>query len=153
MNLYCTIAGYGNELPECIFIDRQLKMEEIMNDHQTVIIIGASNKPDRYSYKAFNMLKEYGHTPIPVHPTLTAIDDCSVIGSLKSIETTTVDTVTLYVNPEILKNYIEDIIRIKPSRVIMNPGTESDNAERQFLQNGIKVLRACTLVLLRTGQF
>jgi predicted CoA-binding protein len=128
-------------------------MEVIMNDHQTVIIIGASNKPDRYSYKAFKMLKEYGHTPVPVHPTLTTIDECSVIASLGSIEPSTIDTVTLYVNPEILKKYIDDIIRIKPSRVIMNPGTESDNAEQQFLQNGIKVLRACTLVLLRTGQF
>jgi len=124
-----------------------------MNAHQTVIIIGASNKPDRYSYKAFKMLKEYGHTPIPVHPTLTTLEDCNVIASLGSIEKSTVDTVTLYVNPEILKNYIDDIIRIKPSRVIMNPGTESDDAEHLFLQNDIKVLRACTLVLLRTGQF
>jgi predicted CoA-binding protein len=124
-----------------------------MNGHQKVVIIGASNKPDRYSYKAFKMLKEYGHTPIPVHPVLTTIDDCSVVASLGSIDASTVDTITLYVNPEILKNYIDEIIRIKPSRVIMNPGTESDDAEQQFLQNGIKVLRACTLVLLRTGQF
>lgn len=124
-----------------------------MNNHQTVVIIGASNKPDRYSYKAFKMLKEYGHTPIPVHPTLSTLEECSVIASLGSIEKSTVDTVTLYVNPDILKNYTDDIIRIKPSRVIMNPGTESDDAEQLFLQNGIKVLRACTLVLLRTGQF
>jgi hypothetical protein len=124
-----------------------------MNEHQKVVIIGASNKPDRYSYKAFKMLKEYGHTPIPVHPVLKAIDDCTVVASLGNISESTVDTITLYVNPEILKNYIDDIIRIKPSRVIMNPGTESDDAEQLFLQNGINVLRACTLVLLRTGQF
>lgn len=124
-----------------------------MNTHQKVVIIGASNKPDRYSYKALIMLKEYGHTPIPVHPVLTTIDNCSVVASLGSIEPSAIDTITLYVNPDILKTYIDDIIRIKPVRVIMNPGTESDDAEQLFLQNGIKVLRACTLVLLRTGQF
>jgi predicted CoA-binding protein len=124
-----------------------------MSKPQNVVIIGASNKPDRYSYKAFTMLKEYGHTPIPVHPALKSIDDCTVVASLANISASAVDTITLYVNPEILKNYIDDIIRIKPVRVIMNPGTESDDAERLFLQNGINVLRACTLVLLRTGQF
>ncbi len=124
-----------------------------MNEHQRVVIIGASDKPDRYSYKAFTMLKEYGHTPIPVHPVLATIDGCSVVASLDSIPPSTVDTVTLYVNPEILKTYVENIIRIKPARVIMNPGTESDDAGQRFLQNGINVLRACTLVLLRTGQF
>jgi len=124
-----------------------------MNNYQKVVIIGASNKPDRYSYKAFKMLKEYGHTPIPVHPVLKTIDDSTVVASLENIPESSVDTVTLYVNPEILKNYIDDIIKIKPSRVIMNPGTESDDAEKLFLQNGINVLRACTLVLLRTGQF
>jgi uncharacterized protein len=124
-----------------------------MNKNQKVVIIGASNKPERYSYKAFKMLQEYGHTPIPVHPVLKTIDDCNVVASLGNISESTVDTITLYVNPEILKNYIDDIIRIKPVRVIMNPGTESDDAGQLFLQNGINVLRACTLVLLRTGQF
>jgi len=71
-----------------------------MSEHQKVVIIGASNKPDRYSYKAFKMLQEYGHTPIPVHPVLATIDDCSVVASLESIATSSVDTITLYVNPE-----------------------------------------------------
>jgi predicted CoA-binding protein len=35
-----------------------------------VAVLGASNKPDRYSYKAVMLLKEMGHAPYPVHPTL-----------------------------------------------------------------------------------
>ena len=120
---------------------------------ETVVIIGASNKPDRYSYKAFLMLKEYDQNPLPVHPVLEQIDGCSVYHTLKEIAGQKIDTVTLYVNQVILKQYIDDIIMLKPSRVIMNPGAESDEAQMIFEQNGITVLRACTLVLLRTGQF
>ncbi len=30
-----------------------------------VLVIGASNNPDRYSYKAIEMFLEYNHQPIP----------------------------------------------------------------------------------------
>jgi predicted CoA-binding protein len=33
---------------------------------QKVAILGASANPERFSYKAFHMLKDYGHTPLPV---------------------------------------------------------------------------------------
>jgi hypothetical protein len=35
----------------------------------------------------------------------------------------------------------------------MNPGTESDELEEELNGKGIAVLRACTLVMLRTDQF
>jgi hypothetical protein len=45
------------------------------------------------------------------------------------------------------------MIILGPDRVIMNPGTESDEIEEELNARGIAVLRACTLVMLRTGQF
>ena len=35
-----------------------------------VAVLGASNKPDRYSYKAIKLLQECGHHVFPVHPKL-----------------------------------------------------------------------------------
>jgi uncharacterized protein len=35
---------------------------------QRVAVLGASHKPERYSNQAVRMLKEYGHTVIPVTP-------------------------------------------------------------------------------------
>ena len=49
--------------------------------------------------------------------------------------------------------FLKDIIELKPDRVIMNPGTESNVMEEELIANGIPVQKACTLVLLRTGQF
>ncbi len=45
------------------------------------------------------------------------------------------------------------IIALKPRRVIMNPGTESESAREALEAAGILVLEACTLVMLRTDQF
>ena len=40
---------------------------------ETVAILGASPKPDRYAYKAFELLQEYGHRPIPINPAFADI--------------------------------------------------------------------------------
>ena len=38
-----------------------------------VAVLGASDKPDRYSYKAVAMLLEKGNTPFPIHPRPEAV--------------------------------------------------------------------------------
>ena len=119
---------------------------------QTVAILGASHKPERYAYKAFKMLQEHGHHVLLINPGLTKIEDNPVLSKVSDI-TGPIDTLTLYVNPEILEKNMEDILRLKPGRVIFNPGTESKEMEMRLQGGGIKTEEACTLVLLRTKQF
>lgn len=122
-----------------------------MNVEQ-VAVIGASSKPNRYSYKAIALLKEHNHIPIPV-----SMRDDEILGfkAYRSIEDipTQIDTVTLYINPKVLAEIIDDIIAKAPKRVIMNPGTESEPAKELFRKHNIRVIEACTLVLLKTNQF
>jgi predicted CoA-binding protein len=35
-----------------------------MKQGEAVVILGASPMPDRYAFRAFEMLREYGHRPI-----------------------------------------------------------------------------------------
>lgn len=119
---------------------------------ERVVVLGASPKEDRYSYKAVVLLAEYGHTPIPVHPLAKEIHGIPVVSELSSI-TGPVDTVSIYVNPTLLEQSVEAIIALKPKRVIMNPGTEAPTIKTIFEQAGITVMEACTLVLLKTHQF
>ena len=122
------------------------------NTNGTVAVVGASNKLERYSNKAVRLLKENGYNVVPIHPKLEEIEGFEVFPDLESIKEN-IHTLSLYVNPEILNEYISSILKLKPARVIMNPGTESDDVQKQLEDNGISVLKACTLVLLRTGQF
>jgi uncharacterized protein len=119
---------------------------------KTVVILGASPKPDRYAYKAMEMLHEYGHRPLPINP---AFDE--ILGE-KCYPTITdapgpIDTVTLYLGPARSNPLIDEIIGAKPRRIIMNPGAENSALAAKAEEAGIEVVEGCTLVMLRTGQF
>lgn len=122
------------------------------NANLTVAVLGASTNPERYSFKAVKMLKEYNHTPIPVHPAGHTVDGTPGFKSLADISEP-VNTVTCYVGPKISDGEFDRIVGLKPERVIFNPGAENDDLAAKLEKEGIKIVRACTLVMLQTGQF
>lgn len=119
---------------------------------ENVAILGATDNPSKYAYRALKMLREQGHNVLPVNPTKDTIEGIRVYPSLRDVPEP-VDTVTIYMRPERWKSLMEDIVAVKPKRVIMNPGTESADLAKRLEGQGITVIRGCTLVLLTTGQF
>lgn len=119
---------------------------------ETVVVLGASDKPDRYSYKAVKLLEEHGHKVIPVHPTLKNIEGLTVVNNLSAI-TEHIDTLTLYVGAAASSSMQSEILALKPKRIIMNPGAENPDLAKAATAEGIEVLEACTLVMLKTGQY
>lgn len=115
------------------------------------LVIGASENPERYAFKAMNMLLDYHHTVYGYGLKAGRVRDIEFMTEYVPVD---VHTVTLYVGaknqtPE-LKNYIESL---QPRRVIFNPGTENPEWESALEKKGIHAEEACTLVLLRTDQF
>ena len=119
---------------------------------ERVAILGASDKPDRYSNKAQRLLRQHGHTVVPVHPALKQIEGVDVVPDLSAI-TGSVDTLTMYVGPAISTGVSDKIVALKPGRVIFNPGTENPELQGKLDGADIPWEEACTLVLLNTGQY
>lgn len=119
---------------------------------ERVVVLGASTNPDRYSNKCVKMLLEFGHEVVPVHPVAPEIEGLKVVPKLNQV-TGKVDTLTLYLSPDTLTPMQADIINLNPGRIIFNPGTENPPLMQELRQHGLKVVEACTLVLLRTSQF
>jgi len=117
-----------------------------------VVILGASDQPHRYSNMALHSLISHGHEVIPVHPVLTQIDGVKVTKKMSDI-TGEVDTVTLYIGSSRVDEVADEIIALKPERIIANPGTESSILRKKALSSGIKYIEGCTLVMLSSGQF
>ncbi|RDH84551.1 MAG: CoA-binding protein [endosymbiont of Galathealinum brachiosum] len=117
-----------------------------------IVVLGASNKAHRYSYKAIKMLLEYGHHVLPVHPKIENIEGLVVKHHLSQI-LSPVDTLTLYIGPKRISPLIDDIVKLNPSRVILNPGTESDELELALLHHEIPFVKDCTLLMLEHGRF
>ena len=119
---------------------------------ERVVIIGASDNPERYSYKAQLLLRQHGHEVVPVHPKLAEIEGVPVVADLSAISGP-VDTVTLYVGPAISLTLKDKLIALNPKQVIFNPGTENAVLQVALTSAGIACEEACTLVLLYTAQF
>ncbi len=117
-----------------------------------IVVLGASNKPHRYAYKAIKMLQEYGHHVLPVHPKIETIEGLVVKHRLSQIKVP-VDTLTLYVGSQRIAPLIDDIINLNPARVILNPGTENTELEQKLLDYEISFVKDCTLLMLEQGRF
>ena len=115
------------------------------------LIIGATTNQDRYAYKAAEMLTENGHPIIPFGIKKGEVFGETILNDWQAFEG--VDTVTMYVGAARQPEYIDNIISIKPNRVVFNPGTENPEFYNKLEAAGIEFEEACTLVLLRTNQY
>ncbi len=115
------------------------------------LIIGASNNPERYAYKAAERLLAHGHEIELLGLRPEVIFGKTIDTEKKKYEG--LDTVTLYVGSQRQPEYYDYIISLKPKRVVFNPGTENAEFESMLKENGIEAEEACTLVLLGTGQY
>ncbi|MDA0750579.1 MAG: CoA-binding protein [Verrucomicrobia bacterium] len=119
---------------------------------QTVAIIGASDKPDRYAYRVAEMLESHGHQVVLVNPFKEFINGGPCLKDVLQFDGT-LDTVTVYVNATRFLEHLDSILEKKPRRIIFNPGAEAPEAYPLIEKEGVLVEEACTLVLLNTGQF
>lgn len=117
-----------------------------------VAVLGASPKPDRYSNRAVRMLLANQFLVIPVNPAHTVIEGLPTVSSLSEIAQP-VDTLTVYLSPELSRPLADAIKQLAPRRVILNPGAEDAALAEELRLHGIEVVEACTLVMLTTGQF
>jgi len=117
-----------------------------------VAVIGASDKPERYSYQALMLLQQKGHTTFPVHQRLKIIEGQTVYPSIKDIADP-IDTVSLYVAADISSGIAADILGSKPKRIIFNPGAENPSLAQMAHAQGITTIEGCTLVMLKASAF
>jgi predicted CoA-binding protein len=115
------------------------------------LVLGASLKENRYSFKAIHKLKE---NRIPVVALgLRKGEVAAITIDTEMLSYKNIDTVTLYLNPKRQEAYYDYIISLEPKRVIFNPGTENTYFVKLLQENNIESAVACTLVLLAINQY
>ena len=115
------------------------------------LVLGATENPNRYAYRAAHSLLSHGH-----EIALVGIRKGEVAGQPIINEKTPVigiDTVTLYVGPHNQPEWYDYILSLRPRRIVFNPGTENPELKRMANTQGIQILEACTLVMLETNSY
>lgn len=117
-----------------------------MADRNTVAVLGASDKPDRYSNLLIRRLVGKGHTVLPINPALSAIGDLPAYRSIRDLPAG-VDVLTVYMNARRSDELADDILASSIPRVIFNPGAENPALQKRLEEKGVLVEEACSLVL------
>ena len=116
------------------------------------LVLGASLNVHRYSNKAVLNLSNNGYTVVAIGKEMGFINGVKIFKEIPKniIE---IDTVTIYLNPKNQIYYYSDLIRIKPRRVIFNPGAENTELAEIMLKENVEIINGCTLVMLNLGQY
>ena len=115
------------------------------------LIIGASTNKDRYSYKAIQKLKKLNLDVCALGLNEGEILDVKI--QTKPINYKNIHTVSIYLKPQNQSQYINYILKLKPQRVIFNPGSENEVLMDKLEEKKISCENSCTLVLLSTNQY
>ena len=118
---------------------------------KTTLILGASTKPNRYAYLAAQRLIEAGHPILLVAKRKGQLFGLDIHDNKVNFEN--IDTITLYLNPTNQKEYYDYLVKLKPQRIIFNPGTENEELYDILKENNINYIEACTLVLLSIDKY
>jgi predicted CoA-binding protein len=115
------------------------------------LVLGASDKQQRYSFLAIKSLLAKGHQVVGIGKQKSSVDDVQI--ETEKLPHSDIDTVSVYLNPNHQKEYYNYILGLNPKRIIFNPGAENEELEELARQNKIEPINACTLVMLSTGQY
>ena len=91
--------------------------------NKKTLVLGATTKPERYAFRAINMLVEKGHSVLAIGQKAGEVAGVKI--HTKAIPVKNIDTVTLYLNPARQREYYNYIIEAQPKRVVFNPRTEN----------------------------
>lgn len=116
----------------------------------SVAIVGASNKPERYSHQAILRYLQRGYTVWPVHPAGGIIAGLPVFRDLTTLPGRP-DIVCMYINPTAGLAMLEQIAACRPQVLWLNPGADGEPLASAARARGLKVVEACTLVVLGYG--
>ena len=125
------------------------KFESLWNNK--TLVFGASTNPERYSNKAMRMLKEYGHSIVAIGGRESEFEGTKIMTGHPSLEG--IDTITMYMGDARQTEHEDYLLSLQPRRIIFNPGAENISLAQKAREKGVEVVEACTLVMLRTGQY
>src|SRR4051794_39802735 len=97
---------------------------------ETVAVLGASPKEDRYANMAMKLLLQHGHRAIPINPAFDEVLGQKCYASISDV-LEAIDTVTLYLGEARSEPLIVEILQANPRRIIFNPGAENSNLARE----------------------
>ena len=99
------------------------------------------------------MLSEYNHQTVLLGIKKGEVAGNKILNIREKPALENIHTISLYIGPHRQPEWYDYLLSLKPKRIIFNPGTENEEFQNRAEQQGVEVLEACTLVMLRSLQY
>jgi predicted CoA-binding protein len=112
---------------------------------KTVAVVGASSDRRKYGNKALRAFKAEGYDVVPINPTERIIEGIQAYASVLDVPVA-IDMATVYVQPDVAVQLLEDFERKQIPEIWINPGAESDGLMKEAARRHLNVICACSIV-------
>ncbi len=114
-------------------------IRHVLNESQTIAVVGHSNNPDRASYQIAQFLSHLGYAVIPVNPMIQKIGDAICYPALADIPYG-VDIVNVFRRSEHLLGVIDEAIAIGAATIWAQIGVSDQRALQKALSADLNVI-------------
>lgn len=115
------------------------------------LVLGASPKKTRFSYKAVKALIRLECDVVAVGKHEGDIRGVEIQTGMPHIED--VDDIILYLSASAQVEYYDYMLGLKPRRIIFNPGTHNQEFIDMCKEKEIEPVVDCALIMLNSGEF
>ena len=112
----------------------------------SVAVVGASRDRAKYGNLAVRAHRDAGYQVYPINPHAGEIEGLTAYASLADLPVDHVDRVSLYVLPGVSLSLLDQIARLSPEELWLNPGAESDELAARAAALGLHVVESCSIV-------
>jgi predicted CoA-binding protein len=116
----------------------------LLKDFKSIAIIGAVDNRRRESNKAVRAYSGKGYVVYPVSIRNEVIEGLRAYRSILDVPGE-IDAASLYVNPRVGTQILEDIARKGVKLLFVNPGAESDELVDRAEELGLEPILACSI--------
>jgi uncharacterized protein len=112
---------------------------------RTVAVVGASSNRAKFGNKALRAFQAEGYTVIPINPNEPEVEGLRTYASVLDVPGP-IDMATVYVQPEIAMQLLDQFEKKEIPEVWINPGAETDEMIATARRRKTKVIFACSIM-------
>jgi uncharacterized protein len=110
-----------------------------------IAVIGASNDRNKFGNKAVRAFRRQGYTVVAVNPHETTIEGEPAYASVLDYPGA-IDEATIYVQPDVSLDVLEEIARKRIPAIWLNPGADDPRVVARARALGIRPIVACSIL-------
>jgi predicted CoA-binding protein len=119
---------------------------------KTVAVVGASSDRSKFGNKAVRAFQAQGYRVIPINPNEPEVEGLRTYASVVDVPDT-IDMATVYVQPSVAMELLDDFEQKRIPEIWVNPGAESDELLTEARRRKLNVIAACSIIGIGESPF